>query len=322
MGPPYAVFPLVNLRSNLLMGYNIFIASLYFPGYALAACVGSACDPAGGWDDFTNNLGSDLAPLLALFGEQVTKQYMSETLSWVDNLIFCLAPLGVITAIVSAIRVGGSPKLRSLVGRAKESHGQVEADLMSSTSSDVCELWNGEGVVRVLGRPVLLQLVYEKSSGGGSEPGVGNQSKIYTFQDAISRGRYNEKGKDTQGTEKPSRPLDPEIEEYRKRQNPPNLSLNVSMVPVPKWVLILFIVIGVIVQGGVLVYAAITQYILKLEKNDAPPIGYGFPLFLAGTVVLAIGMFLCAQVVELSTEEKTWVPAENADTDTYSMIWL
>lgn len=297
------------------MGYNIFIASLYFPGCALAACVGSACDPAGGWDDFANNIGSDLAPLLALFGEQVTKQYMSETLSWVDNLIFCLAPLGVITAIVSAIRVGGSPKLRSLVGRAKESRGQVEAELMSSTSSDVCELWNGEGVVRVLGRPVLLQLVYEKPSGGGSE------TKIYTFEDAISKSRYQEKGKDIQGTEKPSTPLDPEIAEYRKRQNPPNLSLNVSMVPVPKWVLILFIVIGVILQGGVLVYAAIIQYVLKLEKNDAPPIGYGFPLFLAGTVVLAIGMFLCAQVVELSTEEKIWVPVDN-HIGAMDIIWL
>ncbi|KAH0608208.1 uncharacterized protein H6S33_002260 [Morchella sextelata] len=321
MRPPYIVFPLVKSRSNILIGLNILIASLYIPGYARAACTGSACEPAEGWDDFANNLGSDLAPLLALFGEQVTKQYMSETLSWVDNLIFCLAPLGVITAIVSAIRVGGSPKLRSLVGRAKESRGEVEADLMSSTSSDVCELWNGEGVVRVLGRPVLLQLVYEKPDESGSEPGVGNQ--ICTFVDAIySRKLYKEKGKGKDTDQDTKESPDPEIEEYRKRQNPPNLSLNVSMIPVRKWVLILFVVIGVILQGGVLVYAAITQYILKLEKNDAPPIGYGFPLFLAGTVVLATGMFLCAQVVELSTEEKVWVPADDNNIGAFEIIWL
>ncbi|KAI5850265.1 ankyrin repeat-containing domain protein [Morchella snyderi] len=320
MRPRYVVFPLASSRSNLLTGFNIVIASLCIPGYARAACTDSACEPAGGWDDFANNLGSDLAPLLALFGEQVTKQYMSETLSWIDNVIFCLAPLGIITAIVSTIRVGGSPKLRSLVGRAKESRGQVEADLMSSTSSDVCELWNGEGVVRVLGRPVLLQLVYEKSSEGGSGPGGGSRSKISTFEEAIFKNLYKEEGEETQDPIQSDTSLDPEIEGYRKRQNPPNLSLNISMVPLSKRVLVVFVVIGVILQGGVLVYSAATQYVLKFKKNDAPPIGYGFPLFLAATILLAIGMFLCAQVVELSTKEKIWVRTE--PTGAIDIIWL
>lgn len=79
------------------------------------------------FDDILNNLGTDLAPLLALFGEQVTNQYLSESLSLFDNFIFALAPLGIITAMVSAIRVSGSSKLRTLIGRAKESRGIVEA---------------------------------------------------------------------------------------------------------------------------------------------------------------------------------------------------
>jgi hypothetical protein len=41
---------------------------------------------AEGWDDFSNNLSTDLSPLLALFGEQVTKQFLSEYLSPLDNL--------------------------------------------------------------------------------------------------------------------------------------------------------------------------------------------------------------------------------------------
>ncbi|EPS39490.1 hypothetical protein H072_6724 [Dactylellina haptotyla CBS 200.50] len=36
---------------------------------------------AFGWDDFTNNLATDLAPLIALFGEQVMKQFLSESLT-------------------------------------------------------------------------------------------------------------------------------------------------------------------------------------------------------------------------------------------------
>ncbi|KAI5853605.1 hypothetical protein BZA05DRAFT_396634 [Tricharina praecox] len=62
---------------------------------------------AVGWDDFANNLGIDLAPLIMLFGEQVTKQYLGDSFGWIDNLIFALAPLGIITAMVGAVRVGG-----------------------------------------------------------------------------------------------------------------------------------------------------------------------------------------------------------------------
>lgn len=45
-------------------------------------------------DDFSNNLFSDLAPLLTLFGEQVAKQFLSQSMGWVDNIIFAMAPLG------------------------------------------------------------------------------------------------------------------------------------------------------------------------------------------------------------------------------------
>lgn len=274
---------------------------LLLSAHACSACTGSDCAVSGGWDNFANNLGTDLAPLLALFGEQVTKQFMSESLSWVDSLLFCLAPLGVITAMIAAIRVAGSPGLRALIGRAKESRGEVEADLMSSTSADVCELWNGEGVVRVLGRPVLLQMVRVKEDE--------NTSQIYTFKDAIVEGLYKEKG--SLGGSK--------VEEQLNGQNPPNLSLNVNMVALPRWVIVVFIGIGVVLQGGVLVYSAVVQYALKLSKNDELVSSYGFPLFAAGTLFLALGMFLCAEVVESSTDEITWVPTKPATT---SIIWL
>lgn len=174
------------------------------------------------FDDILNNLGSDLAPLLALFGEQVTIQYLSESFSLFDNYIFALAPLGIITAMISAIRVSDSIHLRTLIGRAKESRGTVEAEVMSSTSPDVCELWNGKGVARVLGSPTLLQLVYvprEVPIGDGSSNKsstslplkptdllpdplmIGPQTKhkhepgpeIYTFAEAAGKGIYQMK---------------------------------------------------------------------------------------------------------------------------------
>lgn len=115
---------------------------------------------ADAWDDFTNNLATDLTPLLALFGEAVTKQYLSESVGWLDNFIFAMAPLGILTAVVSAIRVCGGPSLGAFIGRAQEGRGVAEAELCSSTSRDVCELWNNGGIARVFGRPRILELVH------------------------------------------------------------------------------------------------------------------------------------------------------------------
>jgi hypothetical protein len=71
-----------------------------------------------------------------------------------------MAPLGILTAIVSAIRVGGPSWLKAVIGCARENRAAVEVDLMSSTSHEVCELWNGKAVVRTLGRPMVQQLVF------------------------------------------------------------------------------------------------------------------------------------------------------------------
>ena len=91
-------------------------------------------------ESLSNALISDLAPLIALFGEQVTKQFMSQSMGWWDHIIFAMAPLGILTAIVGAIRVGGPNWLKALIGRAREGRAAAEMELMSSTSHDVCEL--------------------------------------------------------------------------------------------------------------------------------------------------------------------------------------
>ena len=69
-------------------------------------------------NDFSNNLFSDLAPLLSLFGEQVTKQFLSLSTDWADNVLLAMGPLGIMTVVVSAIRGGGGPWLKALVGRS------------------------------------------------------------------------------------------------------------------------------------------------------------------------------------------------------------
>ncbi|RSL43872.1 hypothetical protein CEP53_011495 [Fusarium sp. AF-6] len=127
-------------------------------GLILACMVGSAhADP---WDDFANNLFTDLAPLLALFGERATMQFMSQALGWEDCVILAMAPLGIITILVSAIRVGGPAWLKAVVGRARENISAAEMELMSSTSKEVCELNNGQTIVRCQGSTPVWEFIY------------------------------------------------------------------------------------------------------------------------------------------------------------------
>ncbi|KAI5849657.1 hypothetical protein DFP73DRAFT_619254 [Morchella snyderi] len=118
----------------------------------------------------SSNIISDFAPILALFGEQVAKQFLSQSMGWGDHIIFSMAPLGIITAVVSAIRIGGPQWLKAIVGRAREHRAAAELELMSSTSHEVCELWNGQNIVRTLGAPDIQEVIMVKSANGRGAP--------------------------------------------------------------------------------------------------------------------------------------------------------
>lgn len=84
-----------------------------------------------------------------------------------DITIFAAGPLGILTAIVSYIRVCGGSFLKSLVGRAREPHTLSEIEVCSSTSENVCELWSNGGICRVFGRPHLVEFLSRKPSDSG-----------------------------------------------------------------------------------------------------------------------------------------------------------
>lgn len=60
------------------------------------------------------------------------KQYLSQSLGFLENLIFACAPVGILTVVTCAIRVGGPVGLCALIGRAQEPAVQVELDLLRS----------------------------------------------------------------------------------------------------------------------------------------------------------------------------------------------
>ena len=286
---------------------------------------------AEGWDDFTNNLATDLAPLVALFGEQATKQFLSESTSRLDNVIFAVAPLGILTAVVSVIRVLGSASLRAFVGRAQEGKGQAEAELCSSTSYDVCELWNNGGIARVFGRPQILECVLDsrevRKGTGRKAPerakksiDIAENNRINLLFYEVYAGR-RVLNRPSAGIYKPQEYV--QAFDLRERAPPrreshngdaarmqfapnPNLSLNVGIKKPSRKVLCLAAIFGCALQGSVLGYAAWAVHVKGLRKEGQSAVDPYFWLTVTGTVLLVVGMFLCARLIEQSTSEKTY----------------
>lgn len=144
-----------------------------------------------------NTLMKFSTSLLALFGERVTMQFMSQSMGWADDIILAMAPLGIITAIVAAIRVGGPSWLKAVIGRARENLAVSEAELMSSTSKEVCELWNGQEVVRCMGlAPVveficLLRYADDANFDNREDPKI----EVLELQEAIEKNYIKDLGK-------------------------------------------------------------------------------------------------------------------------------
>ncbi|KAF1729542.1 Serine/threonine-protein phosphatase 6 regulatory ankyrin repeat subunit B [Beauveria bassiana] len=167
--------------------------------FILCCLLGKAAADSG--NDFVNNLFTDLAPLLALFGERVTQQFMSQSTGWADHILLSMAPLGIVTAIVAAIRVGGPPWLKAIIGRARENFAVVESELLSSTSNEVCEVWNGREIVRIMGKPPIAEficLVRKNEPYLSLRPGKRMNVKFMTMDDAIKQGLIKRHCKDSE----------------------------------------------------------------------------------------------------------------------------
>ncbi|KAF8248677.1 hypothetical protein K440DRAFT_546484, partial [Wilcoxina mikolae CBS 423.85] len=263
--------------------------------FAMVIAVAAAAD-AG--DDFTNNVFTDLAPLLALFGEQFSKQFMSQSMDFLDHIIFAMAPLGILTAIVSAIRVGGPSWLKAVVGRARENRATVEVELMSSTSHEVCELWNGQGIVRTLGRPKVQQILYLEALKDNEET-----CGLYTVESAGSQDEENTGN---------FQPPDRSGRGKKGQEAAPNITLNLHGTK--RRDLYLAAICGILLQSGMLVFSGFTVYHPGFKqhflKDKRAVRQYAFPCMATGTFILTIGMMICSAVVEQSTKEKKFVATE------------
>ncbi|KAJ6157740.1 hypothetical protein N7470_005332 [Penicillium chermesinum] len=254
---------------------------------------------ADDWEDFTNNLATDLAPLITLFGEQLTKQFLSESISYLDNIIFALSPLGVLTAVVSLIRVCGSSSLKAFIGRAQEGPAEAESELLPCVSGSTAELFNDGGISRVFGRPKILEIVAveEKDSATGE-----SSVELQTLRGVLGSDAWKIKGS-SQNTHPDDLLEGPELDT-------PNLSLNKGIRRRDQFWFYCVAVVGAILQIGVIIYAVVTVYIVpgsfKVDGKAVPK--YAFPLYIIGTVFLFMGMMNSAILIGRSSHNYTLVP--------------
>lgn len=276
---------------------------------------------ADGGDDFANNLFSDLAPLLALFGEQVAKQFLSEASGWADDIRFAMAPLGIITAIVSAIRVAGPLWLKAVIGRGREGQAQVELELMSSNSTDVGEMWNDQAIVRVFGTPTIFQLIYSPVTAESDSPlsiAILNDENPFFERtkkiQAPTRSAQGELWNENFELDMRQSLVESGDRFYRDSTNgtnPPNISLNARGEPVGSFEKWLMATVGIVVQLMVLAYQAIISFYppwkREFLKGGNPPSSQSFPCAVIGTVLLTGGMLLCSYVIDSASTEVDWI---------------
>ncbi|KAK3293620.1 uncharacterized protein B0H64DRAFT_419316 [Chaetomium fimeti] len=286
-------------------------------------------------------------------------QFMSQSTGWFDNIVLAMAPLGIITTIVGAIRVGGPSWLKALIGRARESRAVVEAELMSSTSHEVCELWNGQQVVRVMGkgpiREFIILLPEDEPANRGmmqrlrewfAQPAEGRDDSLGDLSGAkqeITKVILKEDEKQVHLQERSKSTCPPFIALIilPSHQNPPfenalsdrsvfvlrntaaqapNLTLNVHN-QLSRGELYVVALFGIILQLGVLAYSTCITYLpaFTLLKDGNPVARYAYPCTAVGTLLLVVGVLVCSHVVENSTEEATYFPGPSKKA---RVIWL
>ncbi|KAM5345163.1 hypothetical protein ACJ41O_011025 [Fusarium nematophilum] len=240
----------------------------------------AGCFAADDGEDYLNNLVSDLAPLLTLLGERITTQFLSQSTGLADCIVLAMAPVGVVTIIVSAVRVGGPTWLKAIIGRARENISTAEIELMSSTSRETCELWNGRNVVRCQGSGQIWQFIclFPGSWNDGDVNCPNPEVEVKTLRDALDSGRAG---------------------------------------------VYVAAVVGMVLQIAVLLYPWLitrhSRYKDTFTKDDEPVDPPALLFFTFGTLGLVVGMFLCARIVDRSTEETHY---EASNGDKLRIVWL
>lgn len=215
--------------------------------------------------------------------------------------------MGIPAVITAAIRVSGSGFLKGLIGRGRETKACIEKELMSSTSNEVCELFDGEKVVRLEGtKPLIQELIYA-------------EKKWYDLKEAGTSEKIlrslTMKNRESGGEDK--RPGPRRLEEGEEGAVPPNLSLN--LIPEEwRWKLPAAAILGIYLQLLVLIIAGLTTFYPHWKDTFSIRL-YAFYCVVGGTFLLTFGLITCVLAVDQGTIEETYKTKSGKKVD---VLWL
>jgi hypothetical protein len=106
---------------------------------ALACDTGAASggSPIASSSDVWSALVANIAPLLVLVGEKHVKAYFKNMCRPSHHLLFASAPIGLVTAVTTLIRLNGTPMLKRMIGRQFETRAEILADVTSVSGGEV-----------------------------------------------------------------------------------------------------------------------------------------------------------------------------------------
>ncbi|MCJ1431567.1 hypothetical protein MMC27_000921 [Xylographa pallens] len=103
-----------------------------------------------GSSDAWASLVANVAPLLVLVGEKHVKGYFKSMSNQSHFLLYAVSPIGLITTIVTLIRLHGTPFMKKVIGRQFETRSEVLADVTSVSYNGVGLEYKGRGTNQVL----------------------------------------------------------------------------------------------------------------------------------------------------------------------------
>ncbi|PYH87104.1 hypothetical protein BO82DRAFT_408248 [Aspergillus uvarum CBS 121591] len=263
-------------------------------------------------DNLSFGFIAQVLPFLALFGEDATRYYLAQAVDWPDYLLFAIGPLGVIFIISTTFRILGTQFLKSKLGRGHEESALIEKELLSSTSFNTCELWNGVSVDRSTENGQIQGFwVYKKK----------NQDKpILKMPEEI-------KHPATGGNLFSPLGLVPEVDDrfdsIREERKPPNLLLNLCSHSRRSNILALFFAIPFQLSLIVLAVLTYVQHLGSLTKvHGYDTHAYAAGLAIGGTTALFIGLVLCAYEISKTAVRVVWKPLATRTRDKAYLLWL
>ena len=215
---------------------------------------------------------------------------------------------------------------------ARDSPDDEEKEVLSSTSTNVREIWNGNRVVRQTGGSKTTMLIWDENQVSGPTVGHGvffypaclsrfhepsiNPARQYRVRDKLGRGKEGKTreqppsgitapaGYDSDSEDPAPSSRDPVADKV-----PPNLTVNISHAIPPKSAVWVMTCVGLLVQATVMVINALMVYHWKLLRAGKIVASYGYPTWAVGTIAITVGTWVCGRVVQSSCWKVVLEPA-------------